>query len=60
MSDFVTAMDVELGDVVETEDGSGPHKVEGWFLDARGRPVVLWANQWHTFHRGEKLRRVLS
>ena len=49
------ADEIEIGDVVLTEDGSRPHCVTGWFLDARGRPVLEWANQWHTFHASERL-----
>lgn len=55
MSIQVPAGTIEIGDVVLTEDGSGPHRVTGWFWDARGRIVLEWANQWHTFGRSERL-----
>ena len=51
------AEDAEIGQTVVVE--GAPQRIEGWFLDARGRVMLLYGNRWHRHHRGDRLEEAL-
>lgn len=52
----VTAEYVELGDVILVDRVA--HKVEGSFMDAKGKVALQVGGRWRYFHRGQRLERM--
>jgi hypothetical protein len=49
----IRAEEVELGDTVTWYGRE--YKIDGWFLDARGRVIIEFGNRNHVFWRGDRL-----